>query len=50
MPETESSSNTGSMNAILKVKLREGARNAAAGARLGATLDEARETKHACCR
>ena len=26
MPETESSSNTGSMNAILKVKLREGAR------------------------
>src|ERR687886_1514214 len=46
MPETESSSNTMSMNAILKAKLREGARtlrNAIAG---GATVDDARETKH----
>jgi len=47
MPETESSSNTGSMNAILKVKLREGARTLRHAIANGATLDEARETKHA---
>ena len=47
MPETESSSNTGSMNAILKVKLREGARTLRQALAQGATLDEARETKHA---
>jgi bleomycin hydrolase len=47
MPETESSSNTGSMNAILKVKLREGARTLRQALAQGATLDEARETKQA---
>jgi bleomycin hydrolase len=45
MPETESSSNTGSMNAILKVKLREGARTLRDAIAKGATLDEAREAK-----
>jgi bleomycin hydrolase len=46
MPETESSSNTGSMNAILKVKLREGARTLREAIAKGASLDHARETKH----
>jgi bleomycin hydrolase len=46
MPETESSSNTQSMNAILKLKLREGARTLRHAIAQGATLDEARETKH----
>ena len=46
MPETESSSNTGSMNAVLKLKLREGARTLREAVAKGATLDEARETKH----
>jgi bleomycin hydrolase len=46
MPETESSSNTGSMNAILKVKLREGARTLRHAMAKGATLEEGREIKH----
>jgi bleomycin hydrolase len=45
MPETESSSNTGSMNAILKTKLREGARTLRDAIAKGATRDDARETK-----
>jgi bleomycin hydrolase len=45
MPETESSSNTGTMNAILKVKLREGARTLRNAMAHGATVDDARETK-----
>ncbi len=47
MPETESSSNTARMNAILKEKLREGARTLRDAIANGATVDEARETKHA---
>lgn len=46
MPETESSSNTMSMNAVLKVKLREGARTLRDTIAKGATVDDARETKH----
>jgi bleomycin hydrolase len=46
MPETESSSNTGSMNAILKSKLRQGARTLRDAIAKGATRDGARETKH----
>jgi bleomycin hydrolase len=46
MPETESSSNTGSMNAILKVKLREGARTLRDAIARGTPVDEAREIKH----
>jgi bleomycin hydrolase len=45
MPETESSSNTGSMNAILKSKLREGARTLREAAAKGVSRDEAREAK-----
>lgn len=48
MPETESSSNTMSMNAVLKVKLREAARTLRDDVAKGATVDDARETKHAC--
>ena len=47
MPETESSSNTARMNAILKEKLREGARTLRDAITHGATVDEARETKYA---
>jgi bleomycin hydrolase len=47
MPETESSSNTARMNAILKEKLREGARTLRDAMAHGATVDEARETKQA---
>src|SRR5215510_16552541 len=47
MPETESSSNTARMNAILKEKLREGARTLRDAIAHGATVDEAQETKHA---
>ena len=47
MPETESSSNTARMNAILKEKLREGARTLRDAIAHGATVDEARETKQA---
>jgi bleomycin hydrolase len=46
MPETESSSNTMSMNAVLKAKLREGARTLRNAIAKGATVDDARETKH----
>jgi bleomycin hydrolase len=46
MPETESSSNTLRMNAILKEKLREGARTLRDRIAHGVTVDEARETKH----
>jgi bleomycin hydrolase len=46
MPETESSSNTLRMNAILKEKLREGARTLRDSMAHGATVDEAREAKH----
>jgi bleomycin hydrolase len=46
MPETESSSNTGAMNAILKNKLREGARTLRDAVGKGVARDEARETKH----
>src|ERR671918_89443 len=46
MPETESSSNTGSMNAILKSKLRQGARTLRDAIAKGATRDDACETKH----
>jgi bleomycin hydrolase len=45
MPETESSSNTMSMNAILKMKLREAARTLRDAIAKGATADEAREIK-----
>jgi bleomycin hydrolase len=48
MPETESSSNTGNMNAILKVKLREAARTLRHAFAKGATVDKAREAKHEC--
>ena len=48
MPETESSSNTMSMNAILKVKLREGARTLRAALAHGTSLDDAQEIKHEC--
>lgn len=48
MPETESSSNTIRLNAILKEKLREAARILRDTMAHGATADEARETKHAC--
>jgi bleomycin hydrolase len=47
MPETESSSNTARMNAILKEKLREGARTLRDAIACGATADDARETKQA---
>src|SRR5438093_1607285 len=47
MPETESSSNTMRMNAILKEKLREGARTLRHAIAHGATVDEAREPKPA---
>ena len=47
MPETESSSNTARMNAILKEKLREGARTLRDAMAHGATVDDARETKQA---
>jgi bleomycin hydrolase len=47
MPETESSSNTMSMNAALKMKLREGARTLRNAIADGVTMDDARETKHA---
>src|SRR5919106_3072196 len=46
MPETESSSNTGTMNAILKSKLREGARTLRDTVAKGISRDTARETKH----
>jgi bleomycin hydrolase len=46
MPETESSSNTGSMNAILKSKLREGARMLRDAVAKGVSPDDARETKY----
>jgi bleomycin hydrolase len=46
MPETESSSNTVSMNAILKAKLREGAHTLRDAIANGATVDDAREIKH----
>jgi bleomycin hydrolase len=46
MPETESSSNTGSMNAILKVKLREAARTLREAIAKGSTGDDARHVKH----
>jgi bleomycin hydrolase len=48
MPETESSSNTGNMNAILKAKLREAARTLRDAVAKGATVDQAREAKHGC--
>jgi bleomycin hydrolase len=47
MPETESSSNTARMNAILKEKLREGARTLRDAVVHGATAADAQETKHA---
>jgi bleomycin hydrolase len=47
MPETESSSNTMRMNAILKMKLREAALTLREAMAKGATLDDAREAKHA---
>jgi bleomycin hydrolase len=47
MPETESSSNTARMNAILKEKLREGARMLRDAVAHGATVADAQETKHA---
>jgi bleomycin hydrolase len=47
MPETESSSNTMRMNAILKEKLREGARTLRHLIAQGATVDDARVTKDA---
>ena len=47
MPETESSSNTMSMNAVLKLKLREAARTLREAIAKGATVDAVRETKHA---
>src|SRR6266516_1418705 len=47
MPETESSSNTMRMNAILKEKLREGARTLRDLIAQGATVDDARVTKDA---
>ena len=47
MPETESSSNTMRMNAILKEKLREGARILRTAVAHGATVDEARASKQA---
>jgi bleomycin hydrolase len=46
MPETESSSNTGTMNAILKSKLREGARTLRAAVAKGVSPEDARATKH----
>jgi bleomycin hydrolase len=45
MPETESSSNTATMNAVLKVQLREGARTLRDVVAKGARPDEARQTK-----
>jgi bleomycin hydrolase len=45
MPETESSSNTGTMNAMLKSKLREGARTLREAVAKGAAMDDARQTK-----
>jgi bleomycin hydrolase len=45
MPETESSSNTGIMNAVLKNKLREGARTLRDSSAKGSSMDEARQTK-----
>lgn len=48
MPETESSSNTMRMNAILKEQLRQAARTLRDDVAHGATVDEARDTKHAC--
>lgn len=47
MPETESSSNTARMNAILKEKLREGARTLRYAVAHGATRDDARQSKNA---
>jgi bleomycin hydrolase len=47
MPETESSSNTMRMNAVLKEKLREGARTLRDLIAQGATVDDARGTKDA---
>lgn len=47
MPETESSSNTMRMNAILKEQLREGARTLRHLVAHGASFDEAREHKQA---
>lgn len=47
MPETESSSNTMRMNAILKEKLREGARTLRTAIAHGATADDARASKQA---
>jgi len=47
MPETESSSNTMRMNAVLKEKLREGARTLRDLIAQGATGDDARGTKDA---
>jgi len=47
MPETESSSNTMRMNAVLKEKLREGARTLRDLIAQGATVDDARVTKDA---
>ncbi|MEE2756525.1 MAG: C1 family peptidase [Myxococcota bacterium] len=48
MPESESSSNTRRMNAILKYKLREGARDLRAAVHDGVALDQLREKKHKC--
>ncbi|MBM3223910.1 MAG: C1 family peptidase [Candidatus Tectomicrobia bacterium] len=47
MPETESSSNTMRMNALLKEKLREGARTLRHAIAHGASVEEARATKQA---
>jgi bleomycin hydrolase len=45
MPETESSSNTATMNAVLKVQLREGPRTLRDVVAKGARPDDARQTK-----
>ena len=46
MPETESSSNTGTMNAVLKNKLREGARTLRDAVAKDVSREDARATKH----
>jgi bleomycin hydrolase len=46
MPESESSSNTGRMNAVLMTKFREGARTLRARRAAGATVEELRTVKH----
>ena len=50
MPETESSSNTVRMNAILKEKLREGARTLRDAIAHGATVDDAGRPNTRSCR